>query len=117
MAVSINSVNIPSPMNQRGHYQYLPHGEIRKNGEGASVTAGTARAMWRFRNLTIADWEWWTTTLMSGAASLTSAAVLWDDGDDETSFSSVTVRYPTSDGVRNGRHQNVEIVVDTMILP
>lgn len=115
MTVSINSTTVPSPMRLRGEYKHEKFRELRKSGEGASVSAGARRSTWRFRSLSIADWEWWTTTLLSGAASLTAAAVLWDDGDDETSFSSVTVRYPTSDGIRGGRHQNVEIVIDTMI--
>lgn len=115
MTVSINSVTIPQSIRERGKYIHTRHLETKSNGAGAAVTAGTRRSEWTFKSLKASDYAWWVTTLLGGAPSLTAAAVLWDDLDVETSFSTVTVHYPTYDDRRNGRYWNVKIVIDTMV--
>lgn len=116
MTVSINSITIPTPMRERGSYVYERNSAEVINGLGETVTAGLPRVIWTFPSLSPTEYAWWTTTLLNGANSLRCAAVLWDDHDVETNFSSVVVRYPKPpEGRRNGRYRNVQIIIDSMV--
>jgi hypothetical protein len=55
------------------------------------------------------------TTILGGAAYAQVAAVLWDDKNTETTFTSVVVRYPTHEGWHNGYAHNVTVKIDTMV--
>jgi len=116
MTVSINSITIPAPMRDRGSYVYDRFPTREDNGLGETVTAGLPSAVWTFNNLSPTEYAWWVTTLLAGVASLQCAAVLWDDKDVETNFTSVIVRYPKApEGRKNGRYRNVQIIIDTMV--
>lgn len=116
MAVSINAIAIPSPMRLRGSYIYKRFGIKVDNGLGVTQSAGLPSAVWTFPSLSLSDYSWWTTTILAGAASVEVPAVLWDDNNVEVTFTSVVVRYPESpDGIKNGRYQNVQIIIDTMV--
>lgn len=117
MTISINSIPVPTTPNIRnnGDYVYVPFSETVENGLGETVTAGLAHATWRFSVLEQSAWIWWVTTLMAGAVSLRCPAVLLDDKDVETSFSSVVVRYPTYSKRVNGLYMDVVVEIDSMV--
>lgn len=116
MTVSINGTQIPAPMRDRGFPIPKRFGEKVDNGLAETVTAGLASLTWTFPSMSLADWQWWTTTILNGQPSLQCPAVLWNDQRVETSYSSVIVRYPDPpDKVRNGRLYNVVIKIDTMV--
>lgn len=115
MTISINSVTVPQRIRERGHYVYEPYTSEVFNGLGETITAGLPRVTWRFTSLSIDDYTWWVTTLMSGANYVKVAAVLWNDLDVETSFSQVVVRRPKYTRRANGRYQDVTIVIDSMV--
>lgn len=116
MTVSINSITIPSPMRLRGSYVYDRFPTTVDNGMGETQTAGLPKAVWTFTMLSPSEYTWWTTTLLAGAASKQCAAVLWDDNDVETTFTSVIVRYPKApEGRKNGYYRNVQIIIDAMV--
>lgn len=116
MTVSINGNQIPLPMRERGWPVMNRFPTRVDNGLGATQTAGLPSLTWRFNKITLADWQWWTVTILNGQPSVTVPAVLWNDQRVETSYSSVVVRYPNPpDKFSNGYYHNVVIEIDTMV--
>lgn len=115
MAITINGVQVIADVRDVGNYVYLPYAEITDNGLGQTTTAGLPSATWTFPQMEKAGFNWIVTTLMAGAGYLSVPAVLLNDLDVETSFSSVIVRRPTYSGRSNGRYLNVEWRFDTMV--
>lgn len=115
MTVSINGVAIPQRIRDRGNYVVQPNAEVRRNGAGARVGAGVGRARWEWTRLSKDDFAYWATTVCQGQLSRTVPAVLWDATDNEVSYSSVTISYPTYEGREVGFYLNVVVEFEAMV--
>lgn len=110
---SINGTNLPEIFS-RG-YKFVPQTQ-RSNGAGGIVNVGQQRAVWTIRNLSQADWDWLTGTLMGGNRSLAvTAAELWDDGFTPRAFTSGTLVYPVPEKKSAGYYRNVTVEIRNLL--
>lgn len=120
MTVSINSVTIPDPsgenMPDRGNYKYEPPASIGNDGEGMPIRAGYGSATWTMGYMTPLEWAWWADTLLGGdRAKKFTAAVLWDDDAEETTFERIIVHKPEAASYSSGMFQDVAIKFTGMV--
>jgi hypothetical protein len=112
MATKINNINIPATIANRGQYRYDPPAILAENGEGAAVAGPYAEITWKFPHMTLADYTWWRTTLLAGAASLTCASNTTLVNDLQTEFNcTCIVHRPTYERIQNGLYINVEVKI------
>ena len=116
MAPSINGIAIPQSIREIGSYMYLPFEVSQQNGLGESITVGLPTVKWTFPLLYPADYGWWVTTLLAGAAYRKCAAVLVNDLDVEVTYQQVIVRRPTYTGRQNGLYRDVSVTIDNMLI-
>lgn len=109
MAMSIGGVSLPSTIEENGSgYRFSPPELLHDNGLGEPVIAYYASLKWTFSLMTPSDYDWITETLLTGLRSKKFAsATLYDDNRDSQSYTSLTVRRPTHDGISNGWYRNV----------
>lgn len=112
----LNNVTIPDSIADRGQYRYEPPEILGENGEADAVTARFARVTWRFPHMTLADYTWWRTTLLGGAASLkcTTNTQLVDDLQQAIDCACVVHR-PTYERIQNGLYINVEVKIERIL--
>ena len=109
MPMSIGGTTLPTSIENHGlGYRFQPPEILHDNGEGDPVQEPYAALEWTFDYLEPADYDWITLTLLGGAASVRfSAAQLYNDNRQLTSYTSVTVRRPKHDGIGGGWYRNV----------
>jgi len=111
--MQINSTAIPNPMDERGSYHFEPPAVIGKNGQGLAVTAGASKLTWQWPTLSKADFTWWTTTLLSGAASAEyTQCKFFDHTLTLTTYTHCIVNRPTYERIAGGAYVNVTIEIE-----
>lgn len=113
----LNNVTIPDSIANRGRYVWQRPEVIGVNGQGAAVVAPYARVVWQWPYMTLADYTWWRTTLLAGAASLTCSAnsQLVDDLQVLQSITCVVFR-PDYARIQNGLYMDVEVRVERIVV-
>jgi hypothetical protein len=116
MTVQINSVAIPSTMVDRGEsYVFNPPRVVRQSGIGEDVTAGASSIVWRWTRMTTAEYVWWYTTLLGGAASATfpsGTTRLVNNLGTETVYTYCVVHRPVYERQTGGEYLGVTVVID-----
>jgi len=113
---TINNIAVPASIADRGQYYYTPPEIVGFNGQGAAITAGYGRAVWRFSTMSADDYAWWRTTLLNGAASLVCGnnTTLVDDFQDDMTCTCVVMR-PSYERIQNGLYINVEVRIERIL--
>jgi len=111
-APSINGTAVYSTMANRGVYVFTPQIVGIANGNGAAVLAGAQRVQWQFKHVTQTEYDWWTQTLMGGAASLAiTSAELWDHRMVSHTFTSGTLFIPYAQAYRGARYWDLNVEI------
>jgi hypothetical protein len=117
MTVSLNGITIPTTPDIRDNGSYVyTRGETHENGLGDTVVTGLPSVTWRFSFMEKDAYQWFTVTILAGAASLRCPAHILDDNDTEITYSSVVIRYPTYAKRQNGGYVDVEVVIDSLVV-
>jgi len=97
----LGGTTIPDSIGKSGRY-LINREVLRYNGDGEAVTANYSILVWTFPLMTISDFTWIATTLLSGNYSVkyTSASLKNDLGTD-TSYTNAVAYRPTY-GVATG---------------
>lgn len=119
MALGANTVGgsvVLTELENRGTgYKFNPPEIIRRNGFGLAVTSGGASITWKHDWLPKAEFLWWRTTLLSGAASKSfSSAVFYDETQTLTSYSYCVVDRPEYEYISYGVYYNVVINITSI---
>ena len=110
MAATINTVPVPTTMSTRGVYKFTRRDVSNMNGKGTTQATGPQTVQWQFGSMTAAELEWWYTTLLAGALSVSlTQARLWDDLMVETEFTGGVLYRPTWEKWSAGAFRNVVI--------
>ena len=110
--MQINSIDIPTTMNDRGGYYWKPAEILGYNGKGEPVKADGQSLEWVYDELSADEWDWWATTLLGDAASAEfTQAQLYDDNKDLTTFTHCIVYRPVREKFLRGKHINVTISI------
>lgn len=109
----IDGNTVPSPMAQTGHFVPQDPPIIATNGENNPVVGTLRSATWRWQRLTLADYKFWTDTVLAGARYkvCTGTNTLPDDEQEFGNYSSVKVMKPTFDHIENGLYHNVTLEI------
>ena len=115
--MKLNNITIPDSIADRGSYVWQPPEVIAVSGAGAAVTAPYASVTWAWQYMTLADYTWWRTTLLAGAASLacTSNTQLVDDLQVLRTITCIVTR-PSSERISSGLYENVEVRIERIIV-
>ena len=110
-ANTVGGAVVLTDLENRGKgYKFIRPEIVRRNGLGLAVTSGYASIEWSHDWLPKAEYLWWRTTLLSGAASKSfTSASLYDDTQTLTSYSYCVVEAPTYDSISYGVYYNVMI--------
>ena len=111
MTVSLNTVTIPESIRTRGRYQFK-RAEMRKSASGVGYRAGTQSVTWTWAIMEQSDWNWWVTQCAGNPSLTLTAAVLWDDGNTEQSFTAGELYWPTNGGVEGAAYIDVVVQID-----
>ncbi len=108
---------MPSPMDTKGRYVWNTPEILRRNGEGVAVIAGFASVVWTFTALRLADYQWWTITLLQRQASrqFGNGTTLVDHNGNNIIVKSCVVEMPTYDYASNGWCNNVTVNIKRII--
>lgn len=83
---------------------------------GEAVVSGFARLTWTWKRLTQTEWNWWNTTVLGGAASVTKsgspAIKLYNHMNVLTDYSSCVIMAPKFETVERSRYINVTIEIE-----
>lgn len=113
--MQINSIAIPSPMDERGSYKFSPPAVVARNGAGLAVTAGTRSLSWQWPYMARTDFVWWTTTLLAGAASAEfTQCKLINDQQTLTTYTHCIVHRPDYERIENGLYYNVTLTIEAI---
>lgn len=95
----INSVTIPDSIALAGIYLPDPPAEIRRAANGVPIVEPYSAVNWTFDTMTLTDFTWWVTTLLSGApgAEFTTAQ-LYNDLGTLTTYTHIIVKRPRHGG-------------------
>ncbi len=111
--MQINSTAIPNPMDERGSYHFEPPAVVGKNGQGLAVTAGASKLTWQWPVLSKADFTWWVTTLLGGAASAEyTQCKFFDHTQTLTTYTHCIVYKPTYSRIQDGLFWDVDVLID-----
>lgn len=114
---SINSQAMPTSLIRAKGYTFHPQPVAATRGDGLPIRAGMQQIVWVFDHMTPTEWDWWATTLLSGARQATiSAAELWDDDMAEQTFTAGILHKPVAEKYRGGLYWNVTVTI-TNLLP
>jgi hypothetical protein len=114
---SLNGTQIPTSMATRGKYRFERQTVGGFNGAGVPQAAGPQVLTWVFSYMTPAELDFFRTTLLAGALSVTlTAAELWDDVAASQTFTEGILLRPTVDLYTGGAHWGVTVTV-THLLP
>lgn len=113
----LNNITIPDSIANRGRYVWQRPEIIGINGQHTAVTAPYARVVWQWSHMTLADYTWWRTTLLAGAASLTCSAnsQLVDDLQVLKSITCVVLQ-PSYERIQNGLYMDVEVRIERIVV-
>lgn len=110
--MQINNIAILDPMDAKGEY-FFDTPIVGSNGRGLSTPAPYSVLTWHFDSLTAAEYAWWFTTLLSGAASAEfSQCKLFNQVGALTTYTHCVVRRPTYGEFRDGLMYDVTVVID-----
>ena len=113
--MQINNKDIQAPMDEKGSYKFNPAPVVAKNGAGIAITAGYASITWSWPWLSKADFQWWITTLLAGAAAAEySQAKFLDNTGTLTSYTHCIVNRPDYERMENGVFLNVTISIEAI---
>lgn len=112
--MKINNQTITSTMDERGTYVYQPPPILARNGLGAAVAGPFATLTWTWPYLTKAEYLYWRTTVLAGAASatFTTNTELYDDTQTLRTVTYCTVLRPTYETIEGGLYKNVTVTID-----
>lgn len=112
--MKINNQTIPSPMDDRGRYVWLPPALLTRNGLGAAVVGDFAGLTWSWPFLTKTEYLFWRNTVLGGAAAATFTAntELYDDTQTLVNVTHCTVLRPTYEAIESGLYKNVVLTID-----
>lgn len=112
--MKINNIAIPSPMDERGAYQYAAPAVVGRNGRGEDIQAPTATLTWQWPYLSLSDYTYWRTTILAGAASatFTTNTLLFDDLQALKTITQCIVHRPTYERLEGGNYINVQLLID-----
>lgn len=114
--MKIGGTAILAPMDEEGSYYFDPGQVIARNGAGAAIVAPYASILWRFDFLTLAKLQWWTTTLLAGAAYKEyTSAELFNNAGVLTTFTHCVVLRPTYSRFQDGLAWDVSVVIDQIL--
>lgn len=113
---TINGVTIPTNIASRGAYRYRKPETIHLNGNGVPVVGLYYTIEWTFSTLESADFQWWYTTLLSGAAgaTFTSGNSLPDQFGVNQTFSEVRVYRPEYSKLLGGIFYDVVVRMEML---
>lgn len=110
--MQINNTAIPDPMDARGAYAFSQPA-IGRNGRGAAVVAPYSVLTWTFDYLTPAEYAWWATTLLGGAASAEyTQAKLFNALGALTTYTHCVVMRPSYARYQDGLMHEVTVTID-----
>jgi hypothetical protein len=104
-------------LEQRTGYTYNP-GRIVYNGQGVQVAGGLPSFTLKYNWLNANEWNWWTSTILSGALSKlcnTGNTKLYDDDLALTTYASCVVHRPIAQRYENGLRRDVEIRITALV--
>lgn len=108
----LGGTTIPTTID--GHGRYLWKKEVlRYNGDGEAVVSGYATITWSFPFMTMADYSWIASTLMSGAYSVKyTTALLTSDLGLATVYTNAVAYRPTYEFAQNSYVENVTWIIE-----
>lgn len=116
MAIQVNGVAVPASMLARGIYRFQPAPIVRTNGRGEAITAGYPSVTWEFPLLTIAEFNYWNTTLLAGAPSLLCTNTrLYNQVGTETLYNSAILLRPQYERFYGAFFRSVVITVTQLV--
>lgn len=111
--MEINNTAIPTNMDSAamlGGYNFHPAKIAGYNGQKEPIFIGNPWAEWHFDEMSDADWDWWTQTIMGGDNSLIlTQALLVDDDKNETEYTRGVLYKPVRGHFEPGKHMDVVI--------
>jgi len=91
---SINGTPIPNTLDYRGTYRFKRFDTRTQSGAASVLTDEFKTVQWQFWSVKRSELLWWNNTLLGGAPSLQiTSAELWDDNNNEQTYTDGTV-YP-----------------------
>src|SRR5687768_15688534 len=112
----INSITIPTSMDNRGVYVARAPEIVGVDGEGVPIQAGYSTLTWTYDIMTIAEYTWWTTTLLGGAPGARfTTAQLYNHAAVLTTYTNIVVKRPTFGGIDSGLYHDVVIEITQLI--
>lgn len=113
MAMHLGGTSIPTSIIDGGGHYDMARQQLRKNGDGEAVVSGYYTLTWTFPQMSLTDFTWIVSTLMSGAASVTySSAELYNRLGALTSYTNAVAYEPTYDTAHGGWIENVTWIID-----
>jgi len=112
----INSVTIPVAIADAGIYLPKPPQEIRRAANGVAIAEPYSSIEWTWELMTLANYTWWVTTLLSGAAAAEfTTAQLYNHLAVLTTYTHIIVNRPSHGGfIHSALVQNVTIKLEQL---
>lgn len=112
-------------MGQQGRYLFEPYPRLRTNGAGLAVRSQYSRVTWTFTALTLAQYEWWTVTLLnydlarffgSTTGILGNGTALENNRGVFVPVRAMIVNAPEYESAGGGYYRNVKVTFDRIFL-
>lgn len=108
----LGGTTIPTTIDGHGRYLYRKE-VLRYNGDGDAVVSGYATITWTFPFMTMTDYSWIASTLMSGAYSVRyTSTQLKDDLGLLTVYLNAVAQRPTYEFASNSYVENVTWIIE-----
>jgi hypothetical protein len=109
--MEINNIVVPTSMWGKTHYRWSEPETLGFNGLNQPIKAGPAASLeLLYDDLDPDEWDWWTTTLLSGADSAEfTHAILFDDDGDSITFNHCIVYRPVRGSWEFGKHKETVV--------
>jgi hypothetical protein len=113
MAMSLGGTTISSTIENGGGKYAFKRERLRTNGDGEAVMANYYTLTWTFEQMSLTDFTWIRSTLMSGAGSVKySSASLYNDLGVLTSYTNAVAYEPVWDTASGGQVFGVTWIID-----
>lgn len=110
--MQINSIDVPTSMNERGKYVFKGARVVGYNGQKDRIRVGSSSLTWLFDEIDDDEWEWLAQTLLGGEDSAEfSQCQLYDEDRVLTTFNHCKVYRPDGGEFLHGKHVNVTLEI------
>lgn len=114
--MSINGVQIPTSIVNRGKYKFAPQEIVARNGLGEPVLAGYSKLEWTWQYMSFTDFDWWQNTILTGQRWRRFTAIqLVNDSRLETFYTNCIIHKPTYEHIFANWYENVTVVIEQII--